>query len=343
MKLLIITQKVDKNDPILGFFHSWLVEFASKVEMLHVVCLEKGEYDLPSNVFVHSLGKEDGRSKIKYTWKFFKYIYSLRREYENVFVHMNQEYVLLAGLWWKINGKRVFLWRNHKKGNLLTRVAVLFSQKVFCTSPDAFVARFKKTIQMPVGIDTTIFSLKINQILENTFLVLGRADPVKRVDTIIDAVKILKEKGVAIKVHIVGDSSDRNNLYMDYLKNKTLEAGLDEDILFFPAVPYTEVSVWYRKYNLFINLTPEGSLDKTIFEAIASGLVPVVGNSFFEGKLPNDLIVNTGDSKRIANALEYALYIAHSVPPEFREKMKQLSEENSLQNLSKKLMYKMSV
>ena len=47
MKLLIITQKVNKIDPILGFFHGWIIEFAKHFESITVICLEKGEYNLP--------------------------------------------------------------------------------------------------------------------------------------------------------------------------------------------------------------------------------------------------------------------------------------------------------
>ncbi len=58
VKLLIITQKVDQNDDILGFFHQWVREFAENCEKVTVICLQKGEYDLPDNVKVLSLGKE---------------------------------------------------------------------------------------------------------------------------------------------------------------------------------------------------------------------------------------------------------------------------------------------
>jgi hypothetical protein len=60
MKLLIITQKVDINDPILGFFHRWIEEFAKHCEKITVICLYKGTYNLPNNVKVLSLGKEEG-------------------------------------------------------------------------------------------------------------------------------------------------------------------------------------------------------------------------------------------------------------------------------------------
>src|ERR1700733_6884068 len=118
MKLLILTQKIDKDDGVLGFFHGWVKEFSSHFDQVTVICLGKGEYSLPPNVQVFSLGKEkeSGGSKLFYIFNFYKYIWQERNNYDAVFVHMNQEYVLLGGLFWKLLGKKVFLWRNHPKG-----------------------------------------------------------------------------------------------------------------------------------------------------------------------------------------------------------------------------------
>ena len=109
MNLLIITQKVDKNDAILGFFHRWIEEFSKNVESVVVICLYKGSYSLPENVKVLSLGKEFKQSRTKYLFRFYKFIWQERNNYDNVFVHMNQVYVLLGGLVWKMfKNKLVF-------------------------------------------------------------------------------------------------------------------------------------------------------------------------------------------------------------------------------------------
>jgi len=57
LKLLIITQKLDERDSVLGFFVGWVRELAKHFPQIIVVCLEKGEYDLPANVRGLSLGK----------------------------------------------------------------------------------------------------------------------------------------------------------------------------------------------------------------------------------------------------------------------------------------------
>ena len=52
MNILIITQKVDRKDQLLGFFIDWLAVFAEKFEKVTVLCLEKGEFNLAENVKV---------------------------------------------------------------------------------------------------------------------------------------------------------------------------------------------------------------------------------------------------------------------------------------------------
>ena len=117
MKLLIVTQKVNKNDPILGFFYNWIIKFSEEFESVVVICLEEGDEvaDLPHNVKVLSLGKESGKSRIKYLIRFYKYIWSERGNYDVVFVHMNQIYVVLGGVLWHLLSKKIALWYTHKE------------------------------------------------------------------------------------------------------------------------------------------------------------------------------------------------------------------------------------
>ena len=43
---------------------------------------------------------------------------------------MNPVYIILGGVFWKIMGKKIFLWYNHPMGNMMAKVAILFSNKV---------------------------------------------------------------------------------------------------------------------------------------------------------------------------------------------------------------------
>jgi len=273
MNILIVTQKVDKNDPILGFFHRWLEEFAKHYEKITVICLEKGEYDLPENVKVLSLGKEmsrgtlDIRRHIQYLWRFYQYIWRERNNYDAVFVHMNQEYVLLAGDMWRLMGKKIFLWRNHAKGSWLTRLAVQISHKVFYTSPQSFTARFRKAVMMPVGIDTDFFKPDSSVMrTPNSVLFLGRISPVKKVLEFVDWVKTTQYTAT-----IAGPIMDKE------YGGKVLKK-LSDKIKYVGPVTQGEALRLYQSHEFYANKTPAGSFDKTIIEALACGSKLIVDN-----------------------------------------------------------------
>ena len=274
MKLLILTQKVDKNDPVLGFFHRWIEEFAKNFEKVTVIALGVGEYNLPG-IEVHSLGKErNGQhpmlAKIRYIWRVYKFIWQERSNYDAVFVHMNEEYVLLAGDIWRLLGKRIYLWRNHAKGNWLTRLAVLLSHKVFYTSPQSFTARFSKAVKMPVGIDTDFFKPDLSVVrIPNSALFLGRISPVKKVLEFIDWAI---EKGYSGT--IAGPILEKDKDYGEAVQYRVL----DSKIKYIGPVNQEEVRNLYQTHEIYANFTPAGSFDKTIIEATACGCKLMVDN-----------------------------------------------------------------
>ena len=300
MKLLIVTQKVDKNDDLLGFMHSWLSELAKRCQSIVVICLAKGQYELPINVRVFSLGKEEKISRSQYIWRFFKYVWQERKNYDLVFVHMNQEYICLAGIFWKIFGKKIFFWRNHPMGNFFTKIAVFLSDKIFCVSEFAYVARYKKAMLMPAGIDTDFFKEDINIGKEpRSFLYLGRISPIKKIDVLIDALQILKRKNIKFKAEIVGNYSPQNAEYFSGMQQKSGELALWRK-----GVPYCQTPEIYNHFEIFVNLTPSGSFDKTTLEAMACESLVLVSNLSYKGKIDPRFIFLENDADDLARKIE---------------------------------------
>lgn len=340
MRLLIITQKVDKNDPVLGFFCRWIEEFAKNVEQLTVICLQKGEFNLPANVRVLSLGKENGESRLKYLFNFYKYIWRERKNYDTVFVHMNQEYVLLGGLIWKSRRKKVWLWRNHARGNWLTRLAVLLSDRVFCTSPQSFTAKFSKTGIMPVGVDTDFFRPDSSvRKIPHSILFLGRIAPVKNVEMFIEALKQLNERGINFTATIAGGALPRDKDYERKIRNKVAKYKLTGKVKFTGPVTQEQARQLYREHEIYVNLTPSGSLDKTIFEAMACGAVPLVANQFFFQKLKKGLVLPEGFViDDLFNYLQTTLRRIEEKPDKSHVFSPRLIAENSLHFLVRSLL-----
>lgn len=348
MKLIIITQKVDINDPVLGFFHKWIEELSKRFVSVKVICLEEGEHTLPQNVEVFSLGKGEKVassqylvSRIKYVFNFYKYIWRLRKEYDAVFVHMNQEYVILGWKFWKLWGKKIYFWRNHPKGNLLTTIAVSVSNKVFCTSNSAFITKFSKTILMPVGIDTNKFKIENsklkNEDKDRKILFLSRMDRIKRPDLLIEALNILNNQGVDFVSNFYGDPTPGTHDFYDNLKSKVSSLGLSEKVKFYNGVPNYKTPDIYNEHKIFVNLTPSGSMDKTILESVSCGCIPIVVNTFFRAIFDPNMIVEE-NAKDISNKIKFWLEKdGEYVEEASRRLQKYVLENHSLNALMDKL------
>lgn len=191
MKLLIITQKVDQNDEVLGFFHRWVEEFSRHCEQVIVICLQSGSYSLPANVRVLSLGKEGGTSKIKYLWRFYQYIIRERKNYDAIFVHMNQVYVILGAILWRCWRKKIALWYTHKQIGLLLWVATRLADKIFTASPQSFNLESKKVIVTGHGLDTEKFYCPNRGRSDGgcSVVTVGRITRIKNLETLILTVR----------------------------------------------------------------------------------------------------------------------------------------------------------
>ena len=310
MKLLIITQKVDKNEQLLGFFIEWLRLFAEKFEKITVLCLEKGEYDLPGNVKVISLGKDRGYGKFKQFFNFYFLILKYHREYDAVLVHMNPIWVVLGGYFWKLFDKKIFLWYTHKSITLKLRIAVIVADIIFTASPESFRLNSKKVVVTGHGIDTDLF--KPNSEFENPalkerglpgevgrqdsklrLLSIGRISPVKGYETLIDAAKILKDKNVDFIITIIGEPAlESDSEYEESLKFKIQNLKLEENFDFVGKVVHNDLPKYYQSQDLFIHLSKTGSLDKTMLEAMACGIKVISSNDAARTILPVELLFN---------------------------------------------------
>lgn len=131
MKIALITQKLDAQDYVFGFFYGHVIDLASVCDFVHVVCLEKGDIQtLPKNVIVHSLGKEEGMGRWEYVKRLFKFFILQSKEYDTVLIHMEPFYVLMCGWWWIITRKRVVLWYNHIYRNYTLFIATLLVDQI---------------------------------------------------------------------------------------------------------------------------------------------------------------------------------------------------------------------
>jgi glycosyltransferase involved in cell wall biosynthesis len=308
MKLLIITQKVDKNAPILGFFHGWLLEFARQVDAVEVICLYEGDHDLPQNVRVHSLGKERGVGRLGYVMNFYSLLWKLRNDYDHVFVHMTPQYIVLAGFYWRLVGRCVSLWYMHKSTPWYLRMAMPFTDIIFTGTKNSFRLVSDKVKVVGHGIDTIKFHISNNIEKKYDIITVGRMSPVKHVEVLIEAVKKLKERGESYSVAIVGGPATEADIeYEKNMKQLVVDYGLGGSVLFLGHKTNDEVSRLLPMARIFVSMSETGSIDKALLEPMAVG-VPVLGCSDslpdVLGSLSDRLVYPAGDIDSLVRLID---------------------------------------
>lgn len=259
MRLLIVTQAIDRSHPVLGFFHRWIEEFAKHSDQVHVIALQVGEHNLPQNVTVHSLGKEKGVGRFQQLTTFYSSLVTLHKNYDVVFVHMNPEYLVLAGWWWRMAGKNTALWYTHKSVDLKLRIAEFFTHQVFTASKESFRLPSKKLHVMGHGIDVEFWKPDPDVVRGNHFISVGRLSRSKRHDV---AIRLAHERGVHLR--IIGEGEERERL-------KTLAQELGSAVEFLGPLGAPALRDEYRRAAALLHTSETGSLDKVVLEAAACG------------------------------------------------------------------------
>ncbi len=286
MKLLITTQAIDRDDPILGFFHGWVLEFAKHFERIDIICLRKGTYELPPHVHVHSLGKEEGENRLKYTLRFYylfaKIFFGVRVEY--VFFHMGAIYNILAFPFFlirKLFNTKFYWWKTHGKINhLKERLAFKFCDAVYTAGSKSFNIAHKKVHVVGHAVDTVLFSPHEHAVKDlHTCIMVGRIVPIKRIEIALSVMRKIKDIHPGMRLVVVGapDTED----YFEELKTFTRENGLT-NVEFVGSKTHSELPTYYQTANILLHPAHEAGFDKVVLEAMASGVIPLTSIPSFE-------------------------------------------------------------
>ena len=340
MRLLVITQAIDRDDPALGFFHEWVEALAPHFERIVVVCLKQGRHMLPSNVTVESLGKEKGTSRLTRTWRVFRYSFSYRKEYDAVFVHMNQEYVLLTGWFWRKLGKPIYFWRNHYAGSLLTDRAARQCKKVFYTSKSSYTARFPNAVQMPVGVDMKTFMQASDSVRDpRAILFFGRIASSKKPDVFLKALGLLARGGTHFGATVCGVPASK--AYLENLEHLSAELGISSRVRFLPPLAHREVPKLMSKHAIYVNCSPSGMYDKTMFEAAACGCMTVACSKDFAALVPPRFSFADDHVEELARKLRALLELPLIEQQGASAQMHNLAKMHSLEMLAVRLAQEM--
>jgi len=242
-------------------------------------------------------------------------------------------------------GKKIGLWYMHKSVDFKLRLAEKLTHTIFSATKESFRLKTKKLNITGHGINVKQFLRKDRGGINSFFKIVtvGRISPIKDYDTLIDAVEILQKNNVKVHLDIIGGPGKLDQEeYLAGLIQKVKDKKLDEIINFVGAVPNSNIGTYLHQADLFVNSSQTGSLDKTILEAMACGLVVISSNDsskdvFRENK--DKLFFKPKDSFDLSQKISRIIRLPSSDRERIGSDLRRKVEKNhDLEELIKKIM-----
>jgi glycosyltransferase involved in cell wall biosynthesis len=281
-KLIVLTQRIDPEDPVLGATVSKVRALAARADELVVLCDAAVHDALPANVRVHEFG---ARTQVGRGARFEA---ALARELsprpDGVFAHMVPLFAVLAAPLVRPLRIPLVLWYTHWKAHSVLRAADRVSTAITSVDPRSYPLPSSKLHAIGHGIDVSEFpcsNAPDGDALQ--LLVLGRYSPAKGLEQILRGVDLARERGVEIELEAHGTDAG----WEDY--RRSLDAAAGNRIRLDGPIPHDEVAAAFARSHALVNNMRAGAPDKVVYEAAAACLPVLASNPVFDELLPAEL------------------------------------------------------
>lgn len=283
MKLVFLTQVLDRGDAVLGFVPRWIEGFAKCCERVRVLALEVGDVsNLPANVEVREIGRRGYLGRYLRNRKYLREAL-LQDGFEAVLAHMVPRYTLLSSGIARRAGAGQFLWYTHGAVDARLQRAAELVDKLFTASEESLRLATPRKVVTGHGIDLEHFAPRGAQpVRPIRLLEVGRLTPAKDPLTVLAALGILISRGFDLHLDLVGAglvASDDS--YGRRVAEQIEVGGLRERVVLHGAVPYREIPPLYRACTLLVSASRTGSVDKVVLEAMACARPVITCNEAF--------------------------------------------------------------
>lgn len=267
-KLVFITQVVDPADPNLGATGGKIAALSRLVDEVVVLCDRGVEGALPENCRLRAFGAP---TRAQRAVRFVRALVSeLRERPLAVICHMVPLYAIVAAPFVRPRGVPLLLWYTHWKRHATLRVATLLCTHVASVDARSFPLRSRKVRGIGHGIDVSEFPCQaVGEGPPLRVLSLGRYSRPKKLDELIEGVRIARERGVDVRIDLFGTTgSEAEAEYKRELEALVARPEYGAFASVGGPIPRTEIPLVYARANVvasdFI------STDKIVLEACAS-------------------------------------------------------------------------
>lgn len=291
MRVLMITQKLDPADPLLGFTVGWVRALLSRVQRLDVLCLEEPPFDrldaafgeYPPNLRTFSMGKERGFGRLRVARRFYRVLFGIMGKTDVIFSHMVPRYTWMAAPVAMAYPVPQVLWYTHRQVSFELKLALAAARRVATAVPESFPIASPKVRALGHGIDADFFAPDPSVPRDDPPLVVqvGRIMPIKHQHILLRALAKISDQPARVAiVGAVAPGTDPG--YLDYLRQLAADLGIAERVHFAGGLPPAGVVEHYRRATVAVNLSPDGLFDKAALESMMTGTPTVVSSAAFD-------------------------------------------------------------
>jgi glycosyltransferase involved in cell wall biosynthesis len=306
-KLVFITQVVDPGDPNLGATTAKIAALARRLDEVVVLCDRGDGSQLPDNCRVRTFG---ARTRLR---RALCYVGALREELREppiaVVAHMIPLYAVVAAPLVRPRRIPLMLWYTHWKSHVVLRMARAVCTHVLSLDERSFPLRSRKVHGIGHGIDVDEFPCQPVQPSAGRslrVLSLGRYSPPKKLDEMIEGVRIARARGLDVRIDLYGTTgTPALEEYKHSLEALVARPEYREFATVGGPVPRTELAPVYGEADVVASdfISP----DKVVLEACSS-CRPVLASErsfdrLFEGIEPA-LAFERGRPETFADRLE---------------------------------------
>jgi glycosyltransferase involved in cell wall biosynthesis len=276
-RLLVINYCMDLEHPVLSHQVQAVNALSTEFDQVIVLTGRLGICEVSPNVKVIStnwIAKQPIRNSVKFLSAAIPIV--ITKKFNSIFSHMTEVQSALIAPLTRILGVRHYLWYAHTTRSRYLVWCHFWLTGIITSTAGSCPLSGSRIHPIGQAINTADFAIKKYKpkSLLN-FIHIGRFDPSKNIENIIQAVESCRELGENLCLTLVGSPSNKIAEINAREITTKYDYAINEGWLkFVDAIPRSHVAKYLQDFDVFIH-SYVGSLDKTIVEATMLG-VPVV-------------------------------------------------------------------
>jgi len=277
--LVVFNYAMDVNDPIFSHQEQAVQALSPFFKKVLVFTNRVGTTSQQENVRIIDLRWKPSSPLRNIARLVVNVVPRLRRS-QVIFSHMTEVQSAVISPLTKFLGIDHHLWYAHKSLSPYLRWNQFWVTSILTSTSGSCPISGKRVFPIGQAIDTNQFPFL--QKSDRSLICgihIGRFDPSKKIEEIVDSIQLLRNEGYPVSViQIGGPSSSQFQDYEDKIKALYEQQISEKWFLISPSIPRAQINSVLANFDFFIHAF-EGSLDKTLIEATLSGIPVISTNS----------------------------------------------------------------